>query len=101
MLPAACSLLLQDVVVSFTWCRAVNSCCTSLVLQVLTCRLHLPGRWDAEEVEKLTTAVAASLERRALRVVEGVLKMTIDGIEWKWVGEQVGTRGAYVCQRKW
>ena len=50
------------------------------------CRLHLPGRWDAEEVEKLTAAVAASLERRAQHGVKGMQKITVDGIEWKWVG---------------
>ena len=88
------------------WCGFASGLwCKWHVLQVAyiasPCFLHPPGRWDAEEVEKLTIAVASSLERRAQRGVEGGQNQTVDGIEWKWVGEQVGTRSAAMCQMKW
>ena len=54
-------------------------------------------------MERLKTAVAVSLERRATRAVEGLwnTQMAGDGVEWDWVAKQVGTRNAIKCLQKW
>jgi hypothetical protein len=62
------------------------------------------------ECQKLTEAVTEVLEARggsaAVRVgpagsMRDSGKATIDNINWDWVAEQMGTRNASSCMKKW